>query len=129
MHAGIHLKWEFACFAPRLAARGKIDRFSADDLFADVLQNAIAQVNRIIERIGQYRYSIAARKIFENSLSRQSRLSVFIDRPRWRPLIGTVGFYRDQRIYVAGRENDKAEFTKTVGCDAGGLGIGRRVSG
>ena len=89
-------------------AEADIDRRALEDLGRDVVQHAIAHVDRVVEAEQPARRFELVREIFEHALAADAGLRVFAGRIGRHALVGAFAIDGHERIDAAGGERDDA---------------------
>ena len=79
----------------------QVDRFSRKDFFADIEQNPIAKIDRIVESKQQDRRSVCIREILKDTLSSKRRLRLLTRRSDGCLLVGAAGVDGNKGVDVS----------------------------
>ena len=72
------------------------------NVLANIEQNAIAQIDRVVESKQQDRRAVSIGKVFKDALSRKSGLSILTHRSDGCLLVGTRAIHGNKRVDVSG---------------------------
>src|SRR5688572_6678423 len=112
----------------------EIDGRAAEDFAGDVVEHAIAAVDRVVEPEQQRLGAVACRLPLDGAFAAHAAVGVFAGRGEGIVLGRPTGGYGDEGIYTAGREGDEAAVPERCGDLRGeqgiyGPGTGRRAGG
>ena len=106
-------------------AEADVDRLAVKDLCRDVVQHAVAHVDRVVQPEQSAGRCEFAREIFKHALASDAGLRVFAGRIGRERLIGALSVHRHERINAAGRERHDPRARKGLRDQRGDMGIHR----